>query len=236
MAKVPDNAKTALLEQQISLLDMIVEENPEGSIEWKKYVESAFPEFFIIDGKAKKEDQTNISLKYMRCFRDSVFSGITPSATILAHIAEAFDKYLNSGLDLELEQCFSLSSKPNIGSPIAQEYWVHDKATVLFAMKIKRKIAKLKEQRLSIENAAASVIEDWNLEADAEALKKYYISNGIDKQTWPTLPETVFDLEKAYYLAAVMYAAREKLPDLSIPDKKAFESFLKNALEKLGNK
>lgn len=203
VAKVSNKAKAKLYEQQISLLDMIVDSLGNDAVAWGKYVDSTLPDCTVIDGEVKAKVTSNIAIHYMRYFRDSVFSGVTPSTAVLTPIAEFFDRYLsdNSGL-LTLDESFQLTHKARVGNPLKQEKWLQNKMLILLAMWLQRKLASLKGQKLSIENAAGKVIEEWGLEADAEALKKAYIQFEGDKHNeggyYPATPEVILDLEKGY--------------------------------------
>lgn len=217
---VSNDAKIKLYEQQIALLDVIADATSEHQTAWEQYVDSTFPNLTITEGKIEVLPSTNVALTHMRHFRDSVFSGVTPSAEVLALVAASFDKYLNdfSGT-LTLDESFSLSHKSRVGSPLKQEKWLHKKITILLAMWLERKLAELNGYKLSIENAAAKITEDWGLDADPESLKKEYIRYKLDQQNegyFPAIPEVFKDLEKGLRDAKAIYYSDELLQPKSV--------------------
>jgi hypothetical protein len=245
MAEISNEAKIELYKQQIALLEMIVNVTKEQPTVWGKYVDSVLPYATITDGEFEVRDETNIAIRYMRYFRDSVFSGVTPSVEILASIAEFFDKYLNddSGM-LTLDESFKLRHKARIGNPIKQKKWLQNKATILMAMWLQRKLATLRGQKLSIENAAGKIIEEWDLEADAEALKKEYTKSEIDKihenDYYPARPEVILDLEKGLEGMKKIYLSGKIIEGKTtfkiFTNKSTLEALLRDLIEYLGKK
>ena len=245
MAKVSDKAKSKLYEQQIMLLGMIVESHTQDTVTWKKYVDSTLPHLTVTDGEVSAKTTDNITIHYMRYFRDCVYAGITPSAAILTSIAESFDRYLSddSGL-LTLDEGFKLIHKARLGNPLKQERWLQNKVIVLLAMWLQRKLATLRGQKLSIENAAGRIIEEWNLEVDAEALKKSYIHFELDRHNendyYPATPEVISDLEKGLEDAKKLYLSGEilvgKAAFKQFSSKSNLEALLKLLIQQLGNK
>lgn len=245
VAKVSDKAKARMYEQQIALLDMIVDLLKQDAATLGKYVDSTLPDYTVIEGEITARNTSNIAIHYMRDFRDCVYSGITPSAAILTSIAEFFDRYLSdeSGL-LSLDESFKLTHKARIGSPLKQERWLQNKMLVLLAMWLHIKLAKLKGTRLSIENAAGKVIEEWELEADAEALKKSYSQFELDKHNeggyYPATPEVIRDLEKGLEDAKRCYLSGEILEGnvafKAFASKSNLEALLRTLIQNLGNK
>ncbi len=240
-----DKAKANLFRQQIILLDMVEELTKGDDAGWESYFHSVAPEFLLLEEKPGKKATRNLSITFMRYFRDSVCSGATPSAAVLIHVAECFDKYLNddSGM-LSLDEAFKLSHRPRLGNPIKQEQWLQNKMTILLAMWLQRKINELKGNKLSIENAAGIIIDKWNLDEDAESLKKAYIKSKIDKEYegryYPPTSEVIRDLENAFEDATLLHISgiipKSKSVLNRMESKNGLKVYLSSCIEQLGNK
>ena len=244
MDKVSNKAKASLIEQQLSLVDVVDKLTNENDSLWESYRLSSNDEYWEDERWIKKESKENIAADHIKVISDMVFAGITPPADVLIPIAEYFAKYRAPSSTMTLDECFKLKHKPKIGNPIKQQEWIENKAAVLMAIGVLRKIFELKGKKLSIENAATMVIEKWNLEADAEALKKGYIKLGVDNSfgdhDFTPIKDALADMERVFEALTNMYLHKIPLKRELLWTRKATRDVLikhlAEAADRLGEK
>jgi len=115
----------------------------------------------------------------IRAFTQCVYSGTTPSAQILSIVAERFNLYLEGNGNRTLDQACNLAPKQRIGHPIIarnKNARLNQLCTEMWGL---RELASRNGERLSIERAAAKVIERFDLKESEDTLKKFYIDNKI---------------------------------------------------------
>jgi hypothetical protein len=127
-----------------------------------------------------EQANTEDAIEVFMHFVSLVSEGVTPPAIVLAAVAKGFRTYLTDG-NMSIDECFNLKPKQGVGHPIKYRAEQAKKRQLTYKMWLIRKESIKKGKKISIENAAAKVIDEYSLKLQTDALKKQYTNQNADE-------------------------------------------------------
>ncbi len=115
------------------------------------------------------------SINVFRQFTLLVEKGITPPVNLLTSLATGFRRYLDAKPKVSLDAAFNLKSKQRVGHALDHRLAIEERGQIIHYMWFLRHQAKLKNESLSILNAAGEAITKFNLTLDESVLEKNYV-------------------------------------------------------------
>ena len=127
-----------------------------------------------------KDVNLDDSIDAIRQFTLLIEKGITPPATILNSLAIRFKQYLNRVPFVSLDVAFNLKSKQGVGHPLNHRLDLEERGRFIYFMWDLRHQAKMRNEKLSIESAASTVINMFDLSVSESVLEKNYVDMKAD--------------------------------------------------------